>query len=101
MSIIVVLEDAIEDIARARDFYDRLQQGLGDICADALWADIERLTDLHGVHAKFFGFHRLLSARFPCGIYYRDSPIRTEVFAVPYLRRDPLWLRGQLTAHGP
>lgn len=59
---------------------------------EALWADITRLTHTHGIHPTYSGFHRALSVRFPFGIYYRDLAIRTEVFAVLDLRREPGWL---------
>jgi hypothetical protein len=30
--------------------------------------------------------------RFPFGIYYRETPNATEVFAVLDLRKNPVWL---------
>jgi hypothetical protein len=94
---IVVLEEAAEDIERARDFYDLLEAGVGDYCADSLFTDIERLSLFHVIHAKHFGFHRMLADRFPFGIYYRENKTVTEVFAVLDLRRDPAWLRAELS----
>lgn len=84
------------DIEQARDFHDCLQPGIGKRCVDALWADITRLVHAHGIHPVHCGFHRALSARFPFGIYYREMPTRTEVFAVLDLRREPGWLDGTL-----
>ena len=93
---VVVLEDAIGDIERARDFYERIRSGLGAYFVGALLADIETLSHAHGIHARCFGFRRKLSARFPFGIYYRETPERTEIFAVLDLRRDPRWLGEEL-----
>lgn len=98
MRTVVVLEDAAEDIERAREFYDDIESGIGDYCADSLLADIERLTLLHGVHEKHLGFFRMLSDRFPFGIYYREAQDRTEVYAVLDLRRDPAWIRQELSS---
>ena len=96
MWTVVVLEDAVEDIRRARDFYENIAPGVGRYCAESLLKDLERLADYHGIHAMHFGFHRMLASRFPFAIYYRDSRDRTEVLAVLDLRRDPNWLRREL-----
>ena len=58
--------------------------------------DIERLTSLSGIHGLHFGFHRMLSERFPFGIYYRETVDETQVFAVLDLRRKPTWIRAEL-----
>lgn len=96
MRTVVVLAEAAEDIEQARDFYDALDPGVGDYCADSLLADIESLALYHGIHSRQFGFHRMLAHRFPFGIYYRETKPRTEVFAVLDLRRDPNWIRKEL-----
>ncbi len=96
MRQIIVLEEAGEDIEFARAFYDLQQAGVGDYFADSIIADIECLGLFHGVHPKHFGLHRMLSDRFPFGIYYREMPEATEVLAVLDLRKDPAWLYKQL-----
>ena len=58
--------------------------------------DIESLGLFHGIHSKHFGFHRLLSERFPFGIYYRETPTATEVFAILDLRKNPIWIHKKL-----
>lgn len=98
--VVVVLEDAIGDIERARDFYNGIQPGIGEYFVDSLLTDIERLAHYHGIHAKRFGFHRMLSVRFPFAIYYRDTSGRTEVFAVLDVRHDPAWLGKQMRDRG-
>jgi len=97
MRRVVVLSEAAEDVERARDFYDDQEPGVGDYCADSLTTDIESLALYHGIHALHFGFHRMLAHRFPFGIYYREAAAETQVFAVLDLRRDPSWIRQELS----
>lgn len=98
MKKVVVLDDAVEDIEKARDFYDELEEGIGDYFSDSILSEFERLGLFHGAHSKHFSFYRMLSGRFPFGIYYRETRLAVEVFAVLDLRRDPSWLRGELSA---
>jgi plasmid stabilization system protein ParE len=97
MKQVAVLEEAAEDIEGARAFYDAQELGTGDYCADSLVADIERLALFHGIHSRHFGFYRMLADRFPFGIYYRITKSRVEVFAVLDLRRNPSWVRAELS----
>jgi hypothetical protein len=39
----------------------------------------------------------MLAHRFPFGIYYRETQSETQVLAVLDLRRDPNWIRKELT----
>ncbi|HEY8902842.1 MAG TPA: hypothetical protein VIM48_03990 [Chthoniobacterales bacterium] len=96
MKPVVVLTDAAEDIELGRNFYDLQQIGIGDYYSDSILSDIESLALFHGIHPKHFGFHRMLSSRFPFGIYYDETPAEVQVFAVLDLRRDPLWIRSEL-----
>jgi plasmid stabilization system protein ParE len=100
MRRVVVLAEAAEDIKQARDFYDAQQPGIGDYCADSLVADIESLAFYRGIHARQFGLYRMLAHRFPFGIYYRETDAETQVIAVLDLRRDPSWLRKELSWRG-
>jgi plasmid stabilization system protein ParE len=97
MKRVVVLEEAAEDIEHARNFYEAQERGIGDYCADSLVATIERLGLFHGIHSKHFGFYRTLADRFPFGIYYMETEIEIQVFAVLDLRRNPLWIRAELS----
>ena len=97
MKRVVVLAEAAEDIVQARDFYEAQEHGIGDYCADSLVADIESLALYHGIHSRHFGFHRMLAGRFPFGIYYRETESEMQVFAVLDLRRNPGWIREELT----
>jgi hypothetical protein len=82
MRTVVVLAEAAEDVESARDFYDAQEVGVGDYCVYSLLADIESLTLYHGIHARQFGFYRMLASRFPFGIYYRETKAQTQVIAV-------------------
>jgi hypothetical protein len=94
---VVVLTEAADDIASARDFYESIESGLGDYFSDSIITDLESLSLLHGIHAKHFGFHRMLAGHFPFGIYYEDSIEETRVLGVLDLRRDPSWIREELS----
>lgn len=97
MKPIVVLAEAARDLELGRDFYDAQQFGIGDYFVDSLLSDLESLRLFHGIHARHFGFHRMLASRFPFGIYYDETEQEIRVFAVLDLRRDPLWIRAELT----
>ncbi|HTR42612.1 MAG TPA: type II toxin-antitoxin system RelE/ParE family toxin [Pseudomonadales bacterium] len=97
MRNVVVLVEAAEDIEQASDFYDAQEAGIGNYCADSLLADIESLALYHGIHSRHFGFYRMLAERFPFGIYYRETKNETQVVAVLDLRRDPNWIRSELS----
>jgi len=97
MSSVLVLAEAAEDLEQARDFYDAQESGVGDYCADSLVSDIASLALFHGIHSRHYGFYRMLAHRFPFGIYYRETKTETQVFAVLDLRRDPNWIREELT----
>jgi plasmid stabilization system protein ParE len=93
---VVVLAEAAGDIEAAREFYDAIEPGIGENCADSLLADIESLALISAIHSRHFGFYRLLASRFPFGIYYREANNQIEVLAVLDLRRRPNWLRKEL-----
>ncbi|MGH7982781.1 MAG: type II toxin-antitoxin system RelE/ParE family toxin [Candidatus Udaeobacter sp.] len=96
MNNVIILEEAAEDIERARDFYDAQQRGIGAYFVESITGDLARLRELSGIHAQHFGFHRMLGSRFRIGIYYRERGRDTLVAAVLDLRRDPSWIRRQL-----
>ena len=59
-------------------------------------SDLDSLVLFGGVHPIYFGFHRMLSKRFPFGIYYEVEGDVVYVYAILDLRRDPLWIRERL-----
>ncbi len=97
MRRVVVLAEAGQDLAEARSFYDAREPGVGDYCVTSLLADIESLALYHGIHQRRFNCFRMLASRFPFGIYYVEADKETRVVAVLDLRRDPSWIRQQVT----
>lgn len=74
---ILILPSARDDLSDGFDFYERQQAGLGDYFQASLFSDIESLRLYAGIHPKRFGYHRLLSKRFPYAVYYdqkHDGP---------------------------
>ena len=96
-----LLTSAFNDLAEGRDFYERQGEGIGEYYLNSLFSDIDSLALYAGVHRQVFGFHRLLSKRFPCAIYYQ---IETENTAVVYrvldCRQNPRKTRASLKADG-
>jgi len=66
---VVVSKEAVEDLEEGRVFYERRQAGIGDYFWDSLLSDMESLSIFAGVHSKQHGLFRMLSKRFPYGIY--------------------------------
>ena len=70
--------------------------GVGDYFLDSILSDLDSLMLFAGVHPTYSGFSRMLSKRFPFGIYYEVEGEVVYVYAILNLRRDPLWIRRQL-----
>lgn len=94
---VVILEDAAADIELGRQFYESCEAGIGEYFVDSIFADLERLVVLAGVHPANFGFRRMLCRRFPYAIYYEVEGHTAFVYAILDLRRDPRWIRTRLT----
>ncbi len=93
---VIVLKEATEDLEEGQLFYDRKEPGIGDYFFDSLISDLESLRLYAGIHSKRFGFHRMLSKRFPFAIYYEIEKDIAIVVAVLGMRRDPALIRGKL-----
>ena len=85
-----ILDEAEQDLIDGYKFYEQQSDGLGDYFLDTLYSDIDSLQIYAGVHAHQFGFHRLLSKRFPYAVYYSLEDEVISVFAVLDCRRDPV-----------
>lgn len=94
---VVVLEEATEDLEEGRMFYESRDVGIGKYFIDSLLSDIESLKIYAGIHSVRFGFHRMLSKRFPFAIYYEVEEGIAKVSAVLDMRRDPAWLRKEIS----
>lgn len=93
---VLVLEEAARDLELGTGFYEAQLSGLGGYFFDSLLSDIESLRISAGVHAVHFGFHRLLSRRFPFSIYYGFDGRVARVVAVLDMRRSPAWIQDQI-----
>ena len=91
-----ILPSATEDLRQGRDFCDQQGEGLGQYFLDSLFADIDSLTLYGGIHSVHWGYHRLLSDRFPYAIYYRVTVDTVVVWRVLDCRRHPKKTRGAL-----
>ena len=89
-----------EDLESGAQFYESCATGVGDYFLDSILSDLDSLVLFAGVHPIYFGFHRMLSKRFPFGIYYEVEDDVAYIYAILDLRRDPLWIRSQLRREG-
>ena len=94
---IKILASAVEDLHQGRLFYQKQRERLGEYFLDALFADIDALALNGGIHLKVFGYHRLLSKKFPYAIYYKtEERDLVVVHRVLDLRQEPMKLRRAL-----
>src|SRR5262245_46163289 len=91
-----VLPSAVQDLERGREFYARQGESLGDYFLDSLFSDIDSLELYAGVHAAFFGYHRLLAKRFPFAVYYKLVADECIVWRVLDCRQKPSKTVGAL-----
>lgn len=96
-----LLTSAFYDLAEGRDFYERQGEGIGDYFLNSLFSDIDSLALYAGIHRKVFGFHRLLSKRFPHAIYYQiEAGNMAVVYRVLDCRQNPRKIRRALRSGG-
>lgn len=94
-----ILDSVSQDLIAGYLFYEKQSAGLGNYFIDSLFSDIDSLQIYAGIHPIYFGkYHRMLSKRFPFAIYYRIVDNEVLVYAVLDCRRNPSWVRKQLTA---
>ena len=71
-------------------------EGVSAYFFDSLFSDIDSLALYAGIHPKVFGYHRLLSKRFPYAVYYTFEDDLAVVWRVLDLRRHPDRIREAL-----
>ncbi len=91
-----ILSPAEDDLEEGYRFYNLQSAGLGWYFLDCLYSDIDSLIYFGGIHPAILGYHRLLSKRFPFGVYYRLKKDVVVVYAVLDCRRNPNWVRRRL-----
>jgi hypothetical protein len=84
-----ILPSAIQDLHRGQEFYARQSDTLGEYFLDSLFSDIDSLELYAGVHAKVFGYYRLLAKRFPFAVYYKVDDEVCIVWRVLDCRQNP------------
>ncbi|OFW80403.1 MAG: hypothetical protein A2887_05575 [Alphaproteobacteria bacterium RIFCSPLOWO2_01_FULL_40_26] len=93
---IYILTSVKHDLLDGYRFYERQMDGLGVYFLDSIFSDIESLLITAGVHSIHFGYHRLLSKRFPFAVYYRCEKRVVKIYAVLDCRKNPSWTRDKL-----
>ncbi|OHB76087.1 MAG: hypothetical protein A2Z25_08960 [Planctomycetes bacterium RBG_16_55_9] len=91
-----ILDEAEQDLLEGAQFYENQIAGLGQYFLDSLFSDIDSLQIYGGIHSVHFGYHRLLSKRFPFAIYYRVENNVAHVTAILDFRQDPERVRKRL-----
>ena len=94
---IELLDSAEKDLLDGFEFYEHQSKGLGNYLLEPLFSDRESLNLYAGVQALYFGYHRLLSKRFPFAIYYKLDKDIIKVYAILDCRRNPAWIRNRLS----
>ena len=92
-----ILDSPLEDLDLGRKFYGDQGEGLGAYFLDSLFSEIDSLVLFGGVHRRVFGYHRLISRRFPYAVYYQVGENQLAVvWRVLDLRQSPAKLRKAL-----
>ena len=87
---VIITQEAEQDLAEGRDWYDRQKYGLGAEFVAAVGDVLERLEanpKMHQIVRK--DVRRAVLARFPWVVFYQALDDRTLVIAVHDARRDP------------
>ena len=94
---IEILDEAELDLVDGFHFYEGQEAGLGWYFLDSLFSDVDSLLLYTGIHEKVYGYYRCLSKRFPFAVYYSFDGEIVRVHAVLDCRRNPSWIRENLT----
>ena len=92
-----ILSLAEVDLLDGFRFYERQGSGVGWYFLESLNSDIESLRLYAGTHRHVFGYHRMLSKRFPFAIYYHLHKNEIRIWRELDCRPDPRWFKLQLT----
>lgn len=93
---VVLREEAEEELAEAKAWYDARREGLGDEFLGCIDAAIESLARSPEMYARVHGeVRRALARRFPYGVFYVFEDPLVTVIAVFHAKRDPKVWRGR------
>lgn len=94
---LIIRPEAEQDIEVAFRWYENRVSGLGREflrCVDAALSQINRSPSIYPIIYK--NMRRILTRRFPFGIFYLIDDKKIVVLAVLHARRDPhLWQKRQ------
>ena len=94
---IQLLTSAYNDLLAGRLFYEKQAEKLGEYFFDSLFSDVDSLILYGGIHSKVWGYHRMLSHRFPFAIYYKlDKDSNIVVWRILDCRQNPEKIKNQL-----
>jgi plasmid stabilization system protein ParE len=91
---LIVLPEARRELADAYHWYEERRSGLGEellLVVDAAIEQIRRSPETYPVVHR--NVRRVLTKRFPYGVFYVVEPERIVVLAVFHGRRDPRIVR--------
>ena len=86
---VILVDEAIEDLEVGSLFYNSQRQGIGNYFVSSLLTDVASLEIYAGIHSIHYGYHRMLSQRFPFAVYYEIVLGISRVVAVLDMRQDP------------
>lgn len=95
-----ILPEAERDLDIGVDFYEAQSPGAGAHFIRRLLEDIDGLLKHGGVHAKYRGFYRAISHRFPFAIFYDLNGNVIDIYAVLDCRQDPATIDSRLGQQG-
>lgn len=89
--------DALAELERAKRWYDRQRQGLGESFFQEISAAITRIQEAPKTWPEFGqGTRRFLVHRFPFAVVYSQHANRLLVVAVMHLNRRPDYWQSRL-----
>ncbi len=93
-----ITEYAKKDLEIAYKFYETQKEGLGNYFIEIILSEIKMLEFYGCLHQKVFGFHRMISKKFPFGIYYDCDKKEKIIYIVGILdlRKNPNSLQKDL-----
>lgn len=95
--IVYISREAEIDLADGYWFYESQEKELGAEFRESLKLEIRSLEINGGTHAKKYGLHRKVCAKFPFSIFYRlDSKSQLTVVAIFSQRRGKDWISKRL-----
>lgn len=87
---------ARKDLESILLFQEGRSPGLGDYFLVTLLEEWDRLERLAGVHEMVGRYHRMITRKFDCSVYYRVTDSQILVDAILPSRRNPDWIALRL-----